>query len=75
MNGLRDAESLTLANERFGDRGTRYTADLCERVTEASLADLGSNPYQTVATLASPLLRSLGSYRRWANHLNTSAAG
>lgn len=75
MNGLRDAESLALAEERFGDQGTRYTADLYERVTEASLADLDNNPHQIVAALASPLLRSLGSYPRWANHFNTTTTG
>ncbi|MFL0243239.1 helix-turn-helix domain-containing protein [Mycobacterium sp. SMC-18] len=75
MNGLRGAQSLTLAEERFGERGTVYTADLYERVTEASLEDLGDNPQQIVAALASPLLRSVGSYPRWANHLNTSTTG
>lgn len=72
MNGLRGAESLTLAEERFGDRGTVYTADLYEQATEASLEELETNPQQVVAALASPLLRSLGSYPRWAN-LNNSA--
>lgn len=75
MNGLRDAESLTLAESRFGDRGTVYTEHIYERATEASLFDLDDNPHQIVAALASSLLRSLGSYPRWANYLNPSAPG
>lgn len=75
MNGLRDAESLTLAESRFGDRGTVYTEHIYERTTEASLFDLNDNPHQIVADLASSLLRSLGSYPRWANYLNPSAPG
>lgn len=66
MNGLRDAVSWTLTDQRFGDRGPTYTENSYERVTEASLEDLDDDPGQVAAALTAPLLRSLGSYPAWS---------
>ena len=64
--GLHDAISNALAHTghaSWDSRGPKFTDDVYERATEASLLELTQSPEQVVGRLVSKLLRSLNSHQ------------
>lgn len=71
LNGLKGAAALTLVQNSFERTGLVYTEPSYDRAVEASFLDLTHNPTAIVESLAAPLLRSLGVYRRWGDYFSS----
>jgi Putative DNA-binding domain len=65
VTGVRGAISYALTQQPFYETGPRYTENLYQRATSASLEELAQAPQRVINRLVLPLLRSLGSHQLW----------